>query len=94
MTPKKSCYQYKYSNNTKSNVLTTRREETGIRYTECAVQRVLACACSLDKEKPLVKYAMNDMDSVYTHYDPKSGKNVQTPNKLKKGDTSDGTNGK
>lgn len=29
-----------------------------------------------------MNYPNNDMMSVYTHYDPKTGKNVQTPNVL------------
>jgi hypothetical protein len=28
------------------------------------------------------KYPLNDMDSVYTHYDKEKKKNVQTPNTL------------
>lgn len=28
-------------------------------------------------------YAMNDLKSVYTHYDPKTGRNVATENKLR-----------
>lgn len=28
------------------------------------------------------RYKMNDLSSVYTHYDPKTGKNVATENKL------------
>lgn len=31
-------------------------------------------------------YKMNDLSSVYTHYDPKTGKNVPTENKIKGSD--------
>lgn len=31
------------------------------------------------------RYAMNDLGSVYTHYDPATGKNVATENLLKGG---------
>lgn len=36
------------------------------------------------------KYPMNDLGSVFTHWDPTLGKNVPTENKLK----GDGDNGK
>ena len=36
----------------------------------------------LDK-KP--RYYMNDLNSVYTHWDPKTGKNVPTENKISEG---------
>ena len=38
------------------------------------------------------KYKMNDLCSVYTHYDPKSGKNVATENIIIKGDDNNGEN--
>ena len=40
------------------------------------------------------KYPMNDMGSVYTHYDPKLGKNVPTKNIIKGGKTKNGTSSK
>lgn len=41
-------------------------------------------------------YKNNDMDSVFTHYDPKTGKNVQTSNILPNKDKKEGvkSNGK
>lgn len=36
-----------------------------------------------------VRYKMNDLDSVYVHYDAKTGRNVPTENKLK-GDDNNG----
>lgn len=36
-----------------------------------------------------VRYKMNDLGSVYTHYDAKTGRNVPTENKLK-GDDDNG----
>ena len=95
--PNKCCYRNKYSTS-RSNIFHAgyrREEETGMCYTGRSVQYVLACACSqLDKKPEVGRYAINDMGSVYVHYNPKTGKNEQTPNKLKEGDTSDGTNGK
>lgn len=95
-----SCYQM-YSNDNRSNIFQRTAkalEETGICYTDEAVQLVLASACSLltdKKDRPkVVRYPLTDMGSVYVHYNPKTGKNEPTPNILKKGDTSDGTNGK
>lgn len=39
-------------------------------------------------------YPMNDLGSVYTHWDPKKCKNVPTENKLPKGvDNKDGSDG-
>lgn len=32
--------------------------------------------------KYTLRYEKNDLKSVFTHYDPKTGKNVVTPNKL------------
>lgn len=42
----------------------------------------------IDKSKK-VRYKMNDLGSVYTHYDPILGRNVPTENKLK-GDDNNG----
>ena len=37
-----------------------------------------------------IRYKMNDLGSVYIHYDPKTGRNIATENKL----TGDENNGK
>ena len=45
----------------------------------------------LEQKYNTPRYAMNDMGSVYTHYDATLGKNVQTENKLKGGKAKNGT---
>ena len=40
------------------------------------------------------KYKMNDLSSVYTHYDTETGRNVATENKLKNGDDTNGESSK
>ena len=40
-------------------------------------------------ETKCLDYPMNDLDSVYTHYDPATGKNVATPNELPKKEVND-----
>lgn len=42
---------------------------------------VLDLSNPIDESK--IRYAMSDLNSVYTHYDAKIGKNIPTPNKLK-----------
>jgi len=39
-------------------------------------------------------FPMNDLGSVYTHYDQATGKNVPTPNKIKNNDAGGKKNGK
>lgn len=90
------CY-VSHSSNRSNIFLAVRPEETGLRcgaeVSQCDLAEVYS---RLPKEdQPVVRYAMNDMGSVYVHYNPNTGRNEATPNTIKtEGDTSDGHNGK
>lgn len=47
----------------------------------------------MNKNNQEPRYQMNDLGSVYTHWDNKKGKNIPTENKLK-GDKKDGKGSK
>lgn len=49
-----------------------------------SVTAVIPKNYGLTKYLTTKKYPMNDLSSVYTHYDSKTGRNIPAENKLKK----------